>query len=775
MTLKHFFKTFLFFSFLSFSVFAQKNFVLSGQIVDLAGKTIPNGTVKLLDTNSEIVKAVQVKEGVFSIESVPEGRYLLNTSSIGFNDDIKNIILNRDTSLILIMVDNSTLLNEVQISGTKQNFSNSKGNIKVNIENTILSQVPSAIELLSKLPAVQLSPDGEKLSIVGRGDPLIYLDNQRITLNDLNSLATNDIKTIEIVHNPSSKYEAEGRSVIIITRNKSTADGSIVTLSTTNSFKRNFHSRNGLNVNIKKDRLEFKGNMQYNYLNLWESNSNDFNITDEDIATKYRVYSIDTRRQTIINGGLYYQLNETDYLSANVSKRYQGSVFTNTTDTYIKQPESEDFIHTIINNKEVRPLFNSNVNFNKKFKEQNGQIFLGVQYAQFSHDLASNIYNNYNETETVLSQDRKQNYGVDVVSARADFDKLLKNEMKVEIGANFSSAASNSILKQTDYMPALHLASDFAYEEQISSAYTQVSGKIKRANFSAGLRMENTNVNGTGGAASLMLKKNYTDFFPKATFDFPLTDGNLSVNYAKSIVRPNYTSMSQITAYINPFFEWANNINIKPTIQQEVSATLQVKDNSIGLTYYRVNNPVYYAVEYNEENRKLRMINTNYESESGLNLNIIIPFKSSIWTSTNTITGIINKVNEPMAVINKIKPYVYLYSNNEIKLPAGYTLMISGWGMTKREEGIFERNAMYAIDTAVSKTFFKKLNATLSFNSLLSSQEAKENFTVNSIISQGIYFADVREISLGLKYAFGNIKDSKYKNKEIDENMNRIR
>jgi hypothetical protein len=128
-----------------------------------------------------------------------------------------------------------------------------------------------------------------------------------------------------------------------------------------------------------------------------------------------------------------------------------------------------------------------------------------------------------------------------------------------------------------------------------------------------------------------------------------------------------------------------------------------------------------------------------------------------------------------MAIINRVKPYVYLYSNNQFKLPAGYTIMISGWGVTKREEGIFERNAMYAVDTAVSKTFFKKLSATLSFNSLLSTQQAKETFTINSIVSQGIYFADVREISLGLKYAFGNIKDSKYKNKEVDENMNRIK
>jgi hypothetical protein len=230
-----------------------------------------------------------------------------------------------------------------------------------------------------------------------------------------------------------------------------------------------------------------------------------------------------------------------------------------------------------------------------------------------------------------------------------------------------------------------------------------------------------------------------------------------------------------MTTYINPFFEWANNIDIKPTIKKELSATLQVKENSIGLSYYHVNDPLYYEISYNEGIKRLRMINTNYKSESGYNLNVTVPFKTKVWISTNTITGILNKVKDPAAITAKATPYLYVYSNNQFKLPAGYTLMVSGWGTTKTQEGIFKRSAMYAADTAVSKTFIKRLSTTLSLNSILSTKESKEDFTVNNIVSKGVYYADVREVSLSLKYAFGNIKDSKYKNKEVNENMNRIK
>jgi hypothetical protein len=761
----------------SFTGYAQERYSLSGKVVDISGKSIPGGTIKLLNPqDSAVVRSAQANDGGFKFETLPAGSYLLRTSSIGFTDDLKAINLTKNIDLTLVLAEQSTALNEVAVSGNKQIFRNDKGNFKVNIESTVLAQVPDVAGLITKLPGVQLSPNGEQINIVGRGAPLIYLDNQRITLNDLASLSTQDIKTIEILHNPSSKYEAEGRSVLLITRSKSKLDGTKVALTTTNSFKRYFQSRNSANVNVKKNRLEFKGNVQYNNQNQWESNSNDFRIADENFATNYRVYSIGKRMQAVFSGGVYYEINDADYLSANVSKRYQDGNFTNTTATYIRQADTRDNVDTYNKNEGKRPLLNANVNYSKALKKLDGQLFLGAQYAQFAHKLTSNIYNDYNHTGIALSQERQQDYSAGVFAGRADFEKSFNKALKLESGTSISSATSDATLEQRNYDPAQGTASAFAYAEQIYGAYTQLSGKSGKANCSAGLRMENTNIDGNGGAASLIIKRNYTDFFPKASVDFAVTDSsNLSINYARSISRPDYAAMSQMTTYINPYFEWANNIQINPTIRQEVTATFQLKDNSISVSYYHASDPVYYAVHYDKDTRKLRMINTNYKSESGVNINLIVPVKSGVWTSTNTLTGSINKVKDPAALVNKARPYAYVYSNNEFKLPAGYTLMVSGWGSTKRDEGVFEHNASYAIDTALTKTFLKKLTATISYNSILSASEYKENFTINNVASKGIYYADVREVGLSLKYAFGNIKDSRYKNKEIDANMNRIR
>jgi hypothetical protein len=698
---------------------------------------------------------------------------VLSSSGYGQEKPLKSITLEPDSNAVAVK--EGTQLKEVQISGTKQTFYNNKGNIKVNIENSIFAQIPSVVELLSKLPTVQLSNDREHINIVGRGEPLIYLDNQRITVNDLQNLSTPEIKTIEIIHNPSSKYEAEGRSVIVITRNKRKEDGSKVSLTSTNSFKRYFHSRNGLQVNVKKNRLELKGGLQYNYQNLWESNSNDFSIPARDISSNYRVYSIGTRMQTILNGGVYYHINDTDYLSADVNKRYQHGDFVNTTNTTMTKPGVADHIYTLNNNYGDRPLFNANLNFNKNIKSLGGVLFLGAQYAQFGHDVNNTIYNNQNQTALILNQTRLQNYSAEVITGRADFEKSLPSKMKLEMGTSVSAATSGSGLNQTGYEPPTATASQFKYGESLYAAYTQVSGELNKLTYTAGLRMEHTENEGEGNTSSLLLKKNRTDFFPKATLSLPLGDDNsLSLDYAKTITRPNYAALSQMSVYINPFFEWANNININPSIKQELAATFQLKNNSLSLSYYKANDPVYYAIQYDDANNRLSMINTNYESESGLNLMVTVPFKYKIWTSTNTFTGAASKVKDPAATSNKTKPYLYVYSNNQLQLPAGYSLMVSGWAISKRNDGVFDQNAMFAIDTAISKTFAKKLTATVAYNSILSTTESRENFATNNVVARGVYYADVREIALSLKYAFGNIKDSKYKNKEVNEAKGRI-
>ncbi len=195
-------------------------------------------------------------------------------------------------------------LKEVTIENKTETFKYKSGNIKIDVANSIFKAIPNTLDLLAKLPKIQISPDKESISIIGKGAPLLYIDNQRVDINYLNTLSVDDIKTIEIINNPSSKYEAEGRAVILITRKLSRKEGFQTILSETTSFKKEFNNYTGINSSLKLKKTEFKANFNYNVLQPWESNGSNYEIQSQDIVSGYHVAGVTKRNNYVFGGGM---------------------------------------------------------------------------------------------------------------------------------------------------------------------------------------------------------------------------------------------------------------------------------------------------------------------------------------------------------------------------------------------------------------------------------------------------------------------------------------
>lgn len=671
----------------------------------------------------------------------------------------------------------STELNEIVISQNKKTFTNTNGNIKVDVSNSIYNSIPNSVDLLAKLPTVQISSDRENISIVGKGNPLIYIDNQKAGINDLNTLAVVDIKTIEIIQNPSAKYEADGRSVILITRKFSKKDSFRTEISEVASFKKEYNNYLGFNSSFKKNKLEWKANFNYNRQQPWESHRIDYQIPDKQIVSNYDVSAYDKRTQFIFGGGVFYKINEDDYLSINVNSKLQNGAFDIETSTYNQNLDVINNVLTFGDNTSKKNFVNSFLNYSKKIKYIDAQLFTGFQYSNFDQNEWSLVKNNYNDTQFELTQDRNQKFNVAVFSGRIDLEKKFENEMKLEIGSLYSEANSISDFNFFDFETNENTSNHYDFKEQNLSGYSQLSGKIKKVDFSAGLRFENTNVKGKFITDETpLINKNYSNFFPKVQFSFPVeSTKNISLNYAKSISRPNYSSLSQGATYINPYFLYARNINLDPTLTNEISSTFQFKSKSVKLSYYQNKNPVYGSFMYDEMQNIMTFKEVNFDKESGFNLEIIVPFTYKIWTATNSLTLVKNKIEDDSAVLLTSKPYLYYSSNQEFKLKKGYVFGMNFWGLTEQKEGIFERNARFIMDMSLSKTFFENWNCTLSYNDIFKNSIYKEQFTINNISSKARYLVDVNEVSIAIKYSFGKIKESVFNEKNSIENKNRIR
>jgi hypothetical protein len=668
-------------------------------------------------------------------------------------------------------------LDEVVVEKETKTFTIKNGNIKVDVANSIYNSVPNTLDLLAKLPKIQITPNKESISIIGKGSPLLYIDNQKVDINDLNSLAVEDIKTIEIINNPSSKYEAEGRAVILITRKFGKKEGYKVVVSETTAFKKHFNNYSGINGNLKSGKMEFKANFNYNQLKVWESNGNDFTMPDFEIRSEYLVAAVTERPQFIYGGGIFYKINEDDYLSVNFNRRNQDDKFDVITHTLNQDQNGINDINTLNINDENQNFTNSFLNYNHKIKSLDVVLFSGFQYSSFNQKMMSTISNNYNDTGFELTQYRDQKFGIDVFSGRIDLEKKFKNEMKLELGGLYLQADANNDFKVENISPPGNDNSIYHFKEKNIAAYSQLSGNYKKINYTAGIRAENTIVKGKYKTEStLSIDKNYINLFPKAQLEMVIDSNNtISMNYAKSITRPDFSSTSQATVYINPYFVWSDNINLDPTMSDEISIGYQYKDKSIKVAYYKTTNPVYYGASYDDSQSQLTFMSTNFEMETNFNIELTIPFKYKFWSNTNVLSLSQNKVEDKSAVVNESKPNLYLYTNHVFTLPTKTELSITGWGLTKQKLGIYEGNAVFVVNAAVSKTFFKQLDCTLSWDDIFRKMNFNNQFTINNISAKGKYYTDAHAVSFSVKYSFGKIKKSAFVEKSIDENSGRIK
>ena len=678
---------------------------------------------------------------------------------------------------LLFCQEKTETLEVVKIKNEAKAFINNNGNIKLDIANSIFNSVSNTVDLLTKLPKIQISPDKESITVIGKGNPLLYIDNQKVMINDLNSLSVDDIKTIEIINNPSSKFEANGKVVILITRKLSKKEGFKLDFSENASFQKRFNNYFGINTSIKKKKLEFKFNFNYNQIKVWEKNGNNFDIPKYDIESNYLVTAITNRPQFVFGTGFIYKINEDDYFSTNINYRTQEDVFDIITDTYNQQQTNLNFINTFNSNSETRNFTNAFLNYNHKIKSIEGQLFTGFQYSNFNQQIKSKIANKYNNANFELAQNRYQKIEINVFSGRTDFEKEFKNKMKFEMGALFLHANSITVFEVETINPKAKSKSNYNYKETNIAVYSNLSGTLKKVNYSFGFRVENTISKGKNTSQStLLIDKNYTNLFPKLAIKIPIDDTkSITLDYAKSILRPNFSTTSQLSTYINPYFVWNTNINLNPSISDEIALTFQLKDKSIKFNYYKISNPIYYSTSYDNVQNLLTFQTSNFQKESGFNLDFTISLQYKFWSCTNTINGILNKIEDNQSVVNCSKPYLYYYSNHILKLPQGIDFSITGWGLTNRNEGVFDRNALFTLDMAFSKKFFKNLNCTLSFNDIFKQMKFHENFTFNNVSAKGVYYTDAHLISIAMKYSIGKIKNQAFKEKVIDENVGRIK
>ncbi|WP_109300546.1 outer membrane beta-barrel family protein [Aquimarina sp. AU474] len=757
--------------------FAQETYDLSGKVTDQNGNLIEAGDVLLQDKARQgIISYTFIAKGQFNLNQIPKGNYLLSVSCLGYIKETLEINLQENRALSLQLTKSLVALDQVTINSSKNTFNFKDGNIKINVENSIFESLPSTTDLLSKLPGVQISPNQETLSIIGRGSPLLYLDNQRIDFDQLKSISLSDIKEVEIIDNPPAKYEAEGKTLILITGKRSKKEGYKIDISETVSFKRKFSNYFEMRSDFKRKKLELQANINYNQIGFWENSGARLEVPLQNITSEYNAKAVGPRPQLIMGSGFFYQFNKYDYLSGRINYRTQRDRFPIVTNTLLRINEVEDFILSESSNDAPRSFLTSNINYNRKLNTKSN-LFFGIQYSNYSRDLKSSIFNNFNQTGFQLSQNRNQTYQIGAFASRIDFENEISKHIKIEIGGSISKSTAIAFSDFELINPDQRIISTYDYNEDTYSSYTQLSGSLHKINYNAGIRIE-TNIvkGGFRNTQDLLVDREQTLIFPKMKLNIPIDSTKaLKFNYNKTINRPGYLNASSISTFINPLIEFVRNVNLSPTITEEISTDFIFKKSNLSLRYFETQNPIFFSSIYNSQEGRIITSPQNFNQETGYAIQFRNTLNHKAITSTNVISLTYSKIKDPFAVNQKTEPYVYYYSNTEFKIKPKITTGINFWGLSKRYQGIFERNAVFILGVSFTKSFYNNLQFSLNANDILRNMNFEDKYTANDIVANDVFYVNAQELSFSLKYSFGKTKKLSFKNKDIDDNLNRIR
>lgn len=770
------YQIFLLFIFNFVIVSAQQKFNISGTVVNSNNSNWNTPVdVYLYDNENQLIKTTVTKDSNFEFTDLISKTYYLQISSGETEQKEKPFLLNRNENFNIIYQPKIKEIEAVTIIGEKKKFSVENGNITLDITDSPLNKVATSSELLTKLPFVTLDANGEGVSIVGKGSPLLYVDNQRVDFSTLSGISVEDIKSVEVIRNPSVKYESEGKAVIKINLKKSKRDGSKLALSETATFQKRFSNYFNANFQQKKNKTEWKINAAFNAVQHWESNGYNYAVASKNISSDYTIVSITNRPQTIFGASLYQELNDDgDYLTLTFNSNFRPDKGDNNTNTKYTENGISSNILTLNHQDNKRASINSIFNYNKKLADWDANIFTGFQYTRESRNVDYEFLNNIDDSGE-FSQFRRQLYAGDVYSGRIDFEKKLNENYKLELGTSFTKAETTTD-NITDF--ATVKAPEFFnyfFKESNTGSYVNLSTEKNKWNFKAGIRMETTSAKGFDNILKdTTLSRNAVDWFPNAEISFQQNkDYVYTLNFRKTISRPGYGNLSSGGLYGSPYIEYVGNPNLIPTYTNTLSFNTSLKKWSVNASVYTSKNPMGYTLVYDDEKNISRFTLINFDKEIGASLGVDVPFEWKIWSSQNSMSVNYGKTEDSLALIKKSTPYLYIYTNNTLKITKSFSLLMDGSYISKRTEGLYENNAVCAVNFGITKSV-SDFDFTFRYNDIFKQMNYIQNMSYDKIISTGNFYGNTPTISVAVKYNFGRLEKSSYKESSVNETSNRL-
>lgn len=761
---------FLFIFLLSSSIFAQtRQGKITGTLSSTDNKPIEAATVQLMKaTEKGLVKvALSDKSGAYSFEKIADGKYTILITATGFEKkmlDAFEITADKPTvELPVAQLTHSTkALGAVTVTATRPFIEQKIDRMIVNVEASPSNAGATALEVLEKSPGVTVDNDGN-ISLKGKQGVIVMMDGKPTYLssadlaNVLRNLPASALDQIEIMTNPSSKYDAAGNSGIINIKTKKSktrgSNGSIAVGNTTSLFRRYgkeellWKPTFSVNYNYKKNKVNLFGNFVYNYREgrglldivsrYYREGKQIDSINNVNTAFRFR------NNNYTVKLGMDYSPNKNNTFGIVLN----GFLFAGrprpTTYTTFTDLDGDVFsrLNSVTTNELSWNNFATNINYRHVFDTTGTDLTLDLDYSNYRNVsdqlLSTGFFDGaYNPTSDSMFLRGHLPSDINIYSLKSDFTKSFKSGIKIEAGIKSSYVKSDNLVNYERKVPGGWIPDSrnnhFIYTENINAVYLNANKQIKKWSVQTGLRMENTNTKGLQSSNNSEVKRSYVNLFPSVFLSYAANKKNtITISASRRLQRPNYQDLNPFTFFLDSLSYRQGN----PYLTPQFSYNYELAHNYNGKLITTLNYTNTTDVISNIINRKRGSNNEiigfltsdNIAKYTNMGLALSAPVKFAKWWNSNLYgnvyrnhykgTYISNETGLPEVVDLDIAFTSFtLNINNSFTIGKGWSAELSGWYRYKTVEQLSLSYPMGQMSIGLAKNNLLKGKGSLRLN-----------------------------------------------------------
>ncbi len=767
--------------------------VLRGHIADAGNKEkIEFASIVLKRAgDTTILTGTKSKvDGSFALQQLPFGQYTITFSSIGYDSKtLKNFVLDKDTVELgnVWLSANSKTLKNVNFVLEKADIELGIDKKTFNVDKNITAAGGTAADIMRNIPSVNVDMDGN-ISLRGKDNVTLLVDGKPSAMfgNDaataLQTIPAASIESVEVITNPSSKYEAQGMNGIIniiMKKDRKAGFNGMLNAGIASPFKLN----GGLNVNVKKGKWNVFLNANGRTSRTWEETTTSRDNYENDIT--YSSFAHNNRRPLsgFANIGADYSFNTKNKITLTQSifnANMKGEVTTDIHNqhSYATPISSQHRVNAYTG----QPLSaTTNLQFKHSFARPREELNVELNYStsrykrtsSFStglYDSLGQLYNSFVQKNPISGKNWNGTLQIDYTRPVGKSGRVELGERSYQMEFKSENFPTIQYQNQPEQEEAI-LKNHFIFAQQVHGVYANYANQFHKTGVQVGLRGEYFAYDGTIYQYNAQVTNSFASLFPTLFISQKLTKtSDLNMNYARRVNRPNFYQLIPYLDVSNPQDTSQGNPALQPefTHAMEMSYSNQYdKNNSfIGSVYYQYTNNL--IQRYKRFNADGTTYSQNRNLATGITYGVELTNKMNLlswWDATINVNIFRNQINGANIDVNTIRKgyggFAKLTTNTKLKHGFSTQFTANYFAATVVSQG--EIQPYGNIDFALKKTFFSNLaTLTLNVNDVLNTLQTRTVYNLYPYYNQSVLRKNqTHSIGINLQIRFADRKQLK--------------